>query len=89
MYVHIGKDYIINSKDIIAILDINCLKKKKNLEKICQDLKINDNIINVSDGNEKTLIITQDKYKVNKGYISNISSITLGKRTLKYERMEK
>lgn len=88
MYVHIGKDVIINSNHIIAILDIKSLEKKKSLENICKDLKISDNIIDVSEGNQKTLIITQKEQKY-KGYISNISSTTLGKRTSKYERMEK
>ena len=40
MYVHIGKDIIINSNDIIAILDIESLEKKKNLNEILQNLKI-------------------------------------------------
>ena len=88
MYVHIGKDQIINSDNIITILDIKSLEKKKSLENICKELKINDNIIDVSDGNKKSLILVQDKNKKNKGYISNISSVTLGKRTAKKERME-
>lgn len=82
MYVHIGKDIIINSEHIIAILDIKSLEKKKSLENICKDLKISDNIIDVSEGNKKTLIITQNE-QIYKGYISNISSTTLGKRTSK------
>ena len=90
MYVHIGKDIIIKKENIIAILDIESLEKRKKLEDICQELKISDKIIDVSQGNKKTLIITQDnKNKENKGYISNISSITLGKRTVNLERMEK
>ena len=83
MYVHIGKDQIINSDNIITILDIKSLEKKKSLENICKELKISDNIIDVSEENRKSLIITQDKNKQKKGYISNISSTTLGKRTAK------
>lgn len=87
MYVHIGKDIVINDKNIIAILDIQSLGKKKNLKNICQELKISDNIIDVSEENQKTLMIVQKEEGI-KGYISNISSITLGKRASKYERME-
>ena len=83
MYVHIGKDQIINSDNIITILDIKSLEKKKSLENICKELKISDNIIDVSEENRKSLIITQDKNKQKRGYISNISSTTLGKRTAK------
>ena len=88
MYVHIGNDTVINSEEIIAILDIKSLEKKDSLENVCKNLKISDNIIYVSEGNKKTLIVMQGKNK-NRGYISNISSITLGKRTSKYERMDK
>ena len=83
MYVHIGKDQIINSDNIITILDIKSLEKKKSLENICKELKISDNIIDVSEENKKSLILVQDKNKKKKGYITNISSITLGKRTAK------
>lgn len=87
MYVHIGKDVIIESKNIIAIFDIQTLQKKNSLENICKNLKISDKIIDVSDNNQKSLIITNKNNKT-KGYISNISSTTLGKRTSKYERVE-
>lgn len=82
MYVHIGKDIVVNSDNIIAILDIETLEKKKNLKDICQELKISDKIIDVSEDNQKSLIIIQKEMEY-KGYISNISSITLGKRTMK------
>ena len=83
MYVHIGKDIVINSNNIITILDIESLEKKKNLEEVLQNLKISDKIIDVSEGNKKSLIIIK-KDEENIGYITNISSITLAKRTEKY-----
>ena len=88
MYVHIGKDIIIKEENILAIFDIKSLEKNFSLENICKNLKISDNIIDISDNNPKTLIITNEKNKT-KGYISNISSTTLGKRSTKYERMDK
>lgn len=79
MYVHIGKDVVINSDDIIAILDIESLEKKKNLEEVLQNLKISDNIIDVSEKNKKSLIVLEKNNKV-LGYITNISSNTIAKR---------
>lgn len=79
MYVHIGKETIINTEDIIVILDIESLEKKENLEEVLQNLKISDNIIDVSEENRKSLIIV-NKNKKNVGYITNISTTTLGKR---------
>ena len=88
MYLHIGKDIAIKSENIVAIFDISSIEKKNSLENICKNLGISDKIIDVSENNKKTLIITS-KNNETKGYISNISSITLGKRTSKYERMDR
>ena len=82
MYLHIGKDKLIDDNNIIAILNIETLKEKENIEKICKNMNFSDNIIDVSDGNKKSLIIIKEK-KQTKGYISNISTITLEKRTNK------
>ena len=79
MYVHIGKDIIIDSEYLIAILDIESLQKRKNLQEVLQNLKISDKIIDVSDGNKKSLIIIQNNNE-NLGYITNISTTTLAKR---------
>lgn len=82
MYVHIGKDIVIKTEDIVAILDVESLKKNKNLEEVLQNLKISDNIIDVSEENKKSLIIVSKENK-NTGYITNISTTTLGKRAVK------
>ncbi len=82
MYVHIGKDLVINSENIIAILDIGSLRKKKNVEEILQKLRISDKIIDVSDENKKSLIILNK----NLAYITNISSATLAKRASNKKR---
>ena len=79
MYVHIGKECVINSDNIVAIFNIKAITKKKELKEICNNMRISDNIIDVSDNNKKTLIL----YKINKnikGYITNISSNTIAKR---------
>ena len=82
MYVHIGKDVVINSDNIISILDIESLEKNKKLENVLQNLKISDNIIDVSEKNKKSLIILEKNNKII-GYITNISSSTLAKRASK------
>ena len=82
MYVHIGKDTVINFNDVIAILNIEALKKQKKFEEVLQNLKISDNIIDVSEENRKSLIIINKNNKL-LGYITNISSTTLSKRASK------
>lgn len=79
MYVHIGNDVNLQDKNIIAILNIGRGNSEKNLKSVLQYLKISDKIIDVSDENKKSLIILEKNKKV-KGYITNISSTTIGKR---------
>ena len=82
MYVHIGKDYIIEEKNIISILDLENLLENKKIEDILKELKIENNIINNKNGNEKSLILVKKQEKI-EAYFSNISSTTLVKRMQK------
>ena len=79
MYVHIGKDTIIPSKEIITIIDLEKMLINKSMEEIEKELNIENKITDISEGNKKTLLLIENNKKT-KGYISNISSITLAKR---------
>ena len=70
MYLHIGKDYIINNKDIIGIFNIDFVKNTKEYKSMLEKLK--------SDGN----FILTEKDSVVKGYITNIGTTTIGKRKM-------
>lgn len=78
MYVHIGKDTIIPSKNIIAIVNLEKLLNNKSMEEIKKEINL-EKIIDISLGNKKALLIAKNKEKT-EGYISNISSTTLAKR---------
>ncbi len=80
MYTHIGKDYIIKSDNIIAILNLE--KTDKNNKEILKNMNIKNNIVDISKNNNKSLIIFEEE-KILKGYITNISSTTLAKRIQK------
>ena len=84
MYLKISKNLLINFNEIIAILNINSLEKKESLENVCKKMKISDNIVDVSEDNKKSLIITKKGEEI-KGYITNISSNSLEKRANKME----
>ena len=79
MYLHIGKDKIINKNDLIGIFDIESIKETEEYSKIIEKLKLENSLINLSNKTEKSLIITKENKKT-KGYISNIYSMTLLKR---------
>lgn len=77
MYLHIGKNIVLDDKTIIGIFDLESIKNSsedflENLEK--ETPKNNEE-------EDKTIILTQSNKKF-KGYITNISSITLEKRAI-------
>lgn len=80
MYLHIGNDIILRKENILFILDY----KNFNENKICKAFyeKIEKkNITDISKQKPKSIIITKEN-NIIKAYISNISSNTLGKRTI-------
>lgn len=78
MYLHIGKDIILKKENILFILDYKNLKEDKIFNKFFEKIDKN-NLIDISEEEPKSLIVTKEK-EIIKGYISNISSNTLGKR---------
>ncbi len=81
MYLHIGKDIIINNEDIIGIFNIDYVKNTKEYKKMIECLKENGDLINISDNQNKTFILTE-KNTLIKGYITNIGTTTIGKRKM-------
>ena len=63
---------MINEKNIIGFFNIEKCDNIKNMV-------LNENIVDISNGKQKTFVLINDK-EILKGYISNISSITLAKR---------
>lgn len=79
MYLHIGNGLCLNNKDIIAIFNIDYIKNTKDYRNFYQKNVDENNIIDISNGNAKSLILI-NKNNVTKAYISNINSNTIGKR---------
>ena len=77
MYLHIGNDVCVKTKDIIGIFDIESIKKASEYEEIIKSLA--DNVIDIAGKRKKSLILTLENNQ-KKGYISNILSTTLEKR---------
>ena len=75
-------DYIRNYQQVILSTSTLADVKKENLENVCKNINISDKIIDVSEKNKKSLIITVEKNET-RGYISNISTSTLERRTYK------
>ena len=81
MYLHIGKDVVIKKKDIIGIFNIEYIKNTKEYKSMYTFLEEGNNLINVSEKQEKTFILLENNKNI-KGYITNIGSNTIGKRKM-------
>ena len=79
MFVHIGNNIILKQEDIIGIFNIKAIKNTNEYIKVINNLKENNKLIKIENTEENTLIITE-KNKIIKGYITNISSVTIEKR---------
>ncbi len=76
-----GSGISVNENDIIAILNIGYIKNTKDNQKFYDKLLKENEVVDISNGNEKSLILTNRKEKI-KAYISNISANTISKRKL-------
>ena len=81
MYLHIGKDFIINSSKIIAIFNIDYVKNTKEYKAMYKSLEEAGNIIVVSDKKEMSFILTEEN-NIKKAYITNIGVNTIAKRMI-------
>lgn len=75
MYIHLGNNYIISSKKIITILNLEP-PVAEDIQDIMEIARSEKSLISISEkGKEKSLIVCDDQV-----YLSPISSTTLYKR---------
>ena len=82
MYLHIGKDIIIKKDEIIGIFNVESIIQTKEFNLIIENLKLSNRMIDLSNGEAKTLILYKNQNNLC-GVISNVSSNSLGKRNTK------
>lgn len=74
MYMHLGNNCVIPTRDIIAILNVE--EVSEDIQDIIDTARLDKKLTNISDkGKEKALIICADQV-----YLSPISSMTLYRR---------
>lgn len=79
MFLHLGGDVVIPSKNIIAIFDIDSTTISKDTKEFLHIAEEEGFIETISDEIPKSFVITETDKK-SKIYLSPISSITLQKR---------
>lgn len=88
MFLHLGKNFVIPIKDIIAIIDAEALDKSEDTKNFFKIAEEEEFLCKISDDDIKSYIITEKVIKDKKGesirksimYCSNISTTTLYKR---------
>lgn len=86
MYLHLGNDYLINTKDLIGIFDIENSSTSKNTKNYLNFASKNNMVVNVSYEMPKSFVVCFDEDFNERVYITQISCATLKKR---YEKLLK
>ncbi len=80
MFLHIGGDFVVPIKNVIAIMDLESTTLSKDTREFLSIAEEEGFIESISDDIPKSFIITEIDKK-SKIYLSPISSITLQKRS--------
>ncbi len=81
MFIHIGGDIVVKSKDVIAILGVNQLEFQNDELPVFENSSEHHQLVKITSNKFKSIIITPDKI-----YYSPISSLTLKKRAFLYRK---
>lgn len=88
MYLHLGQDTVVNTKDIIGIFDMDTSTVSKNTRDFLNRNERQKNVITVAFDLPKTFVLVNKKRKEkSKVYISPLSSSTLLKRVENYTKL--
>lgn len=79
MFLHIGNDYVVPAKSIIAILDLEKTTISRDTKEFLKIAEEEGFIKAINDDIPKSFIVTETDKK-SKIYLSSISSVTLQKR---------
>ncbi|GAE93828.1 OrfX protein [Gracilibacillus boraciitolerans JCM 21714] len=75
MFIHIGDDHVIQSKEVIGIIDYNLVNSSTINEEMLTQLKAKGQVVATDETFAKAVVIT-----TNKVYYSSLSVLTLKKR---------
>ena len=80
MFIHLGKDYTISLKKIVAIFDIENTSVSKITREFLVDMSKKDRVIYVNEDLPKSFILVKEGNE-SYIYVSSLSSATLKKRS--------
>ena len=86
VYLHLGNDVLINTKDLIGIFDIENSSTSKITKNYLNFASKNNMVVNVSFEMPKSFVVCLDEDLNERVYITQISCMTLKKR---YDKLMK
>ena len=81
MFLHIGGDFVIPIKNVIAIMDMETSTISKDTREFLKTAEEEGFVTAITDDLPRSFIITEGKTKESRVYLSPISSVTLQKRS--------
>ncbi|WP_079529051.1 MULTISPECIES: extracellular matrix regulator RemB [Halobacillus] len=75
MFIHIGDDHVIQSKDVVTIIDYSLMSSSSIIEEMIFNQRKNKQVVETEEDHAKSIVITKDYI-----YFSPLSVYTLKKR---------
>lgn len=75
MFLHIGADVSVRSKDVVAIIDIKSAELAEATREFLQVMDSESTLLDISQNNPRSFVVTREKV-----YLSPISAVTLAGR---------
>ncbi len=75
MFIHIGEDHVIHSKDVVSIIDRELLTSSSIIDEMIMNQRKNNKVVEAYYDSAKSIVITTDLI-----YFSTLSVNTLKKR---------
>lgn len=82
MYIHLGGEKVISSKELVAIFDISIEKSSKISKQFMANMLDSKQMVQISEEEAKSIVVTEHTV-----YYSPISSATLKKRCNSFYEM--
>ncbi|MFD2923862.1 extracellular matrix regulator RemB [Halobacillus naozhouensis] len=75
MFIHIGDDHVIQSKDVVTIIDYSLMASSSIIEEMIFNQRKNKQVVETEENHAKSIVVTKDYI-----YFSPLSVYTLKKR---------
>lgn len=87
MYLHLGQDYIVNTRDIIGIFDLDACSVSSRTREFLNRAEKEGAVVSLSDDVPKSFVLTD--FPMDTVFLSPISAKTLQRRAIRVRHLNK